>query len=179
MKKKRHNQANIAARSDLINALLELLDTKVFSEISISELCSAANVSRMTFYRNYDSKEDIIISHMEEILEQYELEAQKQNNQGMYYDTDNLKHCFFYFSEHKKFLDGLFKCGLGHIFLDALKKYIMKTYSTTNDLKQTIRLQAFAGSLYNIYIYWSENAYEETPLQMADLLSEIFHSIHR
>lgn len=175
MKKERHNQANIAARTDMVNALLRLLEQKAFSEISISELCHEAGLSRMTFYRNYESTENILSSHLEDILSEYEIEAKASKHAGTYYDCENLCHCFSFFSEHRQFLDGLFKCGMGHMFLDALKKYIMNTWN--NDPYNLIliyTLQAFAGSLYNLYIYWSEHNYQESPEHLAFILNKIF-----
>ena len=41
-------------------ALLGLLKEKSLNEISISEICETAGVGRMSFYRNYESKEDVI-----------------------------------------------------------------------------------------------------------------------
>lgn len=41
-------------------ALFGLLKEKSLNEISISEICETAGVGRMSFYRNYESKEDVI-----------------------------------------------------------------------------------------------------------------------
>jgi AcrR family transcriptional regulator len=42
------------------NALLQLLETENFQEITIQEITDRARVSRRTFYRNYSSKEEIL-----------------------------------------------------------------------------------------------------------------------
>ena len=42
------------------NALLELMQDKPISSISISELSEAADINRKTFYNNYDSIDDVI-----------------------------------------------------------------------------------------------------------------------
>lgn len=39
---------------------MELLQTRSFSQVRVSELCRRAGVPRKTFYRYFDSKEDII-----------------------------------------------------------------------------------------------------------------------
>ena len=41
-------------------ALFGLLKEKSLNEISISEICETAGVGRMSFYRNYENKEDVI-----------------------------------------------------------------------------------------------------------------------
>ena len=53
------NAANQLARECIVTALLQLLKEKPLSALSISEITSRAGVSRMTYYRNYKSKEDI------------------------------------------------------------------------------------------------------------------------
>lgn len=51
----------IAKRSQdwLANALLELLRTKPYVQISIKDICDRADLSRQTFYQLFDSKEEL------------------------------------------------------------------------------------------------------------------------
>ena len=56
-----NNEANRITRESICTALLELMKTKEFKEISISELVRRAGVSRQSFYRNYKTKEDIVL----------------------------------------------------------------------------------------------------------------------
>ena len=51
-----NNEANRITRESICTALLELLKTKEFKEISVSELVRRAGVSRQSFYRNYKTK---------------------------------------------------------------------------------------------------------------------------
>ena len=59
MGEKRISTTNIFAKECIVSALLQLTDLKPLSSVTISELCQKAGVSRMTFYRNYASVEDI------------------------------------------------------------------------------------------------------------------------
>jgi len=53
--KKTHQSADL-----IFNALHELLHKKDFTEISVSELVTQAGVGRATFYRLFDSKQDVL-----------------------------------------------------------------------------------------------------------------------
>ena len=53
-------------------ALAFLIDKKAFSEITISELVKKAGIARSTFYRNYESKEDIIRSSIRKTLLEFD-----------------------------------------------------------------------------------------------------------
>ena len=52
-----NNEANRITRESICTAFLEIIMTKDFDDISISEIVRRAGVSRQSFYRNYGSKE--------------------------------------------------------------------------------------------------------------------------
>ena len=66
----------MATRSELskeylTEALFLLLKKKPFAEISVTELCEKAGVSRLTFYRNYESREQVILDYYERSFQSY------------------------------------------------------------------------------------------------------------
>lgn len=54
--------ANNIVRESLTDALFSLMSKKEFNDITITELSKKAGVSRLSFYRNYTSKEEILLS---------------------------------------------------------------------------------------------------------------------
>ncbi|MGN1093953.1 MAG: TetR/AcrR family transcriptional regulator, partial [Candidatus Neoclostridium sp.] len=60
---RRHNaELNKIVRESLQTALVVLLRQKEYSKISITELCKKAGVSRMAFYNNYQTTDDLLES---------------------------------------------------------------------------------------------------------------------
>lgn len=57
-------------RSCIFEALMILMEQKDYEDIAISEIASKAGVSRMTYYRTYSSKEDILIQYFKEKIEE-------------------------------------------------------------------------------------------------------------
>ena len=55
----------------LYTALTTLMQEKKFEKISVGELCQRAGVSRMTYYRSYNNKEDILLQHLDECFATY------------------------------------------------------------------------------------------------------------
>ena len=53
-------ESNRITKESLEISLLQLLEQKELTKITISELVERAGVSRAAFYRNYDSKEEIL-----------------------------------------------------------------------------------------------------------------------
>ena len=171
----RKNQANLIAKECIVSALLQLIKEKPLSAITISELTARAGVSRMTFYRNYHSKEEIFSLHLQEILHKYEEEDRQQKLKGIYYDRAPMLHCFQYWYEYRDFFDGLIHCGFGNIFLEYLTKYIQHKWLTeTSSSQEYYKLSGFAGALYNIYISWSSGGYKESLEEIAGVLDSIY-----
>lgn len=169
------NQANVLAKECIVEALIQLLDEKPLSAITISELTEKAGVSRMTYYRNYHSKEDIFETYLDDVIGIYYEEVSSLMLQGNLYDMQNLTHCFQFLKEHRYFLDSLFKSGFGYLLLKTICKYVMKTwYRTGDDKEHFYKLQAFSGSLYNMYLAWSVDGMKETPEKMAQILYDIY-----
>ena len=53
----------------IFEALYELLSRRNINEINVSEICEKAGVSRMSFYRNFKSKDDLVEKSLMKILE--------------------------------------------------------------------------------------------------------------
>lgn len=171
----RKNQTNILAKECMVEALIQLLEEKPLSAITISELTEKAGVSRMTYYRNYHTKEDIFETYLDDAMNVYYEEVSLLMLQGELYDKENLTRCFRFLKEHRHFLDTLFKSGFGYLLLKTICKNVIKTwYHPEDDKAHYYKLQAFSGSLYNMYIAWSVDGMKETPEEMAQILHDIY-----
>ena len=55
------NKSALLSQKLISDAMLRLLEEKPFSEISVSDLCREAQVSRQTFYSLFGAKENVIL----------------------------------------------------------------------------------------------------------------------
>jgi AcrR family transcriptional regulator len=55
----------------IIQALLNLLEQKEYDKISVSEICRKADLDRRIFYRNFDSKNDVLQQYVNFLGEEY------------------------------------------------------------------------------------------------------------
>ena len=65
----KRKEANLRVKNAISEALLALMHEKSFSEISITEIIERAGVARASFYRNYESKEDVLHKLIDDILD--------------------------------------------------------------------------------------------------------------
>ena len=54
-------EQKIQSKGLIVQSLLYLMRKKSFHEIKITEICKKAGVSRLSYYRNFESKEDIAV----------------------------------------------------------------------------------------------------------------------
>lgn len=54
------NPSALRSQKELANALLQLLPMRALCEISVSEICRRAQISRQTFYKLFDGKDDVL-----------------------------------------------------------------------------------------------------------------------
>lgn len=63
-----NEQKNTYVKKQITAALLELLKENPFSDISVSELTNKAEIGRVSFYRNYQNKEDILKEESDRLI---------------------------------------------------------------------------------------------------------------
>ena len=56
----KRKEANLHVKNSITDALIALMNEKSFETISVSEITNRARVSRVSYYRNFNSKEDMI-----------------------------------------------------------------------------------------------------------------------
>lgn len=159
----------------LSRALFELMRVKPFETITITELCNEAQVARKTFYRNCQSKTDLIDFMVEMLAD--ELHA------GVDYASEDyvrMYHNFFVFWEgHSTFLRVLQTQGLFPRFCSVFTQYCCRSSSyrfleAFLDQKSnagSLRLYHHAfliGGLCHVLQMWTQEGFETS---IADLVS--------
>ena len=66
-----NEKKNSYVRKQLLNTLLEMLKTKSLDDIIINDLVDKAGVSRVSFYRNYTDKRDILVQEEKRLFGQW------------------------------------------------------------------------------------------------------------
>ena len=60
----RISETNILTKECIVTALLRLMEVKSYPSITITDITNLAGVSRMAYYRNYKTKDDILINYL-------------------------------------------------------------------------------------------------------------------
>lgn len=55
------NKTALASQRQISDAMMRLIQEKPFAQITVSELCKAAGISRQTFYTLFTSRENVVV----------------------------------------------------------------------------------------------------------------------
>lgn len=164
----------------LRDALLKLMTEKAFNSISITEICARADLSRRTFYRLYESKEDILEKYADSLCEAYFQLFKEEKDLSL----TNVAVIFFSFwKNHKDFLLILQKQNLLYLLLFRFNKLLPDIYTKYKshmlhlEDKLSIEYVAIynAGGFWNLLIKWLEDGCVKTPEDMAAIVSEVMN----
>lgn len=143
----------------LAEALLNLMKEKDFKDITITEITQKAGVSRMTYYRYYCYKEDILDDYVTGIIEEYKKIREKIDKNDSY---SLVKSAFDLFYEHQELIKTLQKCNLSSIVQNKINEYITIFYPNyKKELKSEYRLYILSGALYNVGKAWINKGLKE------------------
>ena len=124
------NTTRIRSMQSIISALFELMKKKPYRDITVTEICDGAGVTRRTFYRIFQSKEAVIEGRFDLMFWQLKqtLEFSKTNTRSV------IRYCFEYFSKERDLAAVFVERDLEHTISAKIMEYV--------DI-------AYADSLYN------------------------------
>jgi AcrR family transcriptional regulator len=159
----------------IFSALMTLMKTQPYEKISVTEITAKAGVSRMAYYRNYTSKEDIFIKHLDKIFTSYLSDIMNSNDD----DLDSVYVGFFsYFRKQADFIGELINAGLSYLILDKFYKYLIMIkenvfYHISSSDINDYQLYFAAGGLYEVLIEWVKKGCLESDEQMAKIIRSL------
>lgn len=164
----KRKEANRRVKENITEALLQLLHQKSISEISVSEIIAKAGVARVSFYRNYASKENVITTLIADVLDSFRETIRYDGND--FYCYENVHRSFEYFSQYADLVLDLHKFGYGSIILEMLNQFHEEVAGTMGCRSiERYQLYIYIGSLYNTAMVWIQNGQKESVDEISDM----------
>lgn len=160
----------------LYDALLGLMERKPLESINVGELCDAAGVSRMTYYRSYDRMEDILVQHLDSCFEEFVQDVDKARD-----DLERIVLLFFrYIGETEaRFFRCLANSSAVHLLSDRFDSYIAQLVSLVLPEKNLspYAFSYMAGGSYRIIVDWLRNGQDESCEAMAQVILSLLNCL--
>ncbi len=152
-------------QTQITNALIALLQEKKFRDISVSEITRTAQVGRISFYRNYAEKEDILRQYIKALLQGWQEGFERSGGQDI---NEMWGSLFGHFAENREFYLLLYRQGLFLLLLESIK-------AICGPKKEQSNLEAYFAAFMSHGLYgwideWFARGMEESAEKMAHLL---------
>lgn len=177
MVNKKHNT------KDYINiALYYLMSKKDYDSITVTDICEKAHVSRMSFYRYYNNKDDIFINYCDERFEELFKIIHDKNINDVY---TFLYEAFSYVQKYVRQIGILKKAKKENLFLEKCTdygSYLAKhiKLSLDNDPTDNKILATFlAGGIANLLLSWNDLKLDTPPEEMAVRACKILNLVSK
>jgi len=169
-------------RKWLQDALIGLMKEKSFQDIQITELTERAQVSRPTFYLHFRSKEELLLSHVDVIFDEFHTEVSSEIARG---NIDRKRFSIMLFQYWERYAETLrlvIQAENPDILLERLTEYVevvikeldAKTHKPANDPRlQELVVGFVAGGAYMLLTEWISN---KTPFS-AEQMGLLFYDL--
>lgn len=166
-------EENRRVKNEIARAFFSLLRQKQADDISVTEITARAKVSRMAYYRNFQSKMDVIDFYLQETV--WDELAQKLQNDPQFYTRDYGVAFFKITQKHRSLFLLLDERGYAST---VLKAFDHANGNLIGDMPsnsiERYKIHCFAGASYNCMITWLRGGCKESAEDLAAYLASFF-----
>ena len=162
-------------------ALYYLMSKKDYESTTVTDICNKARVSRMSFYRYFNNKEDIFINYCDERFEEFFGMVKEKNIHDL---KSFLIEIFLFLKKYARQVNVLKKAHKENLIVEKFTDY--GTYLAqhidimvdSNPIVNRILAAFLAGGTANILLLWFELGLDVPPEEMAEIATNIFKTLN-
>ena len=175
----------IKTKKILYETLIELMKTKTFEEIKVSDICTKALINRSTFYAHYEDKYELLLEFINSLKEEFINELSKNKNilNTREYYLEVIRLFLDHIENKKDIYNAIMINNRNSIMMDILSivannEVIKKMESSNISTKVPANIIAkfYLGGVLNLGIEWlrdtNKNSKEEIIKYLEILLPE-------
>jgi AcrR family transcriptional regulator len=168
------NPSALRSREWLTNALLTLLESQKYEEITIKEICREADLSRQTFYQIFDSKDEIVEYQFIRLFTEFK--AACGNFEGI--SLGELSLSFFsFFKKHNDFIRVMTSNNMAYLLEREFEHFLpqIDLFKRINKTEEhpDYSVCYMAGALCQILIHWYDKGMDLPVEEVASLTEQI------
>ncbi|HSL87211.1 MAG TPA: TetR/AcrR family transcriptional regulator [Bacteroidales bacterium] len=160
----------------ITQALIRLLNEKPLTSISMTEIANEADVARMTLYRHFKIKEEIILHIVVTKIDDLMMQMDDHSEQKMY----NLVLFRFRILKESPFTNMLYECNqLGKLF-SIIRTHVMNKIPLFSHLNfDPFLLDFFMGGIDKVTETWIAEGMQTPPDEMAKRVYKLAKNINK
>ena len=138
--------------ASITNALLELMKSEDYDKISVTDIVNKAGLSRVTYYRHFASKEDVLIRFFKDTKERFLL--QSSFGEGPINNEIMVLNLFIFFKTNMAANKAIRNAHLENELLNFLSAEFLDNLPVKLEPYYALFI---AGALFNVLIHWLDN----------------------
>jgi len=149
-------------KKSVVEALGELLNTKEYKDITVNDILKKANIGRSTFYENFDGKEEVFDTIIENL--NFHVFEEIHHKDGHAFSTnfdDEIEHLFLHIKEESKhFLLGKSKEKFESQIAECVAIICDEKLQYNTALPRELIHSHIASSFKDTLHYWSDDNFQ-------------------
>ena len=145
--------------------LLNVMNTKKYEDITITELCEKMNMPRKSFYRYFDGKDGAMQSLLYHTMEEFDTIRLVQRKSRL---SEEFEDFFSFWKSKKELLDAFYKSGFIGLLMESATNYAMKEFgdvekylSDSGRNEKILAYQFVICGLMTMMINWYRTGFSE------------------
>lgn len=169
------------SRQAMLTALMALLGEKSYAEITIAEITDRADVSRPTFYLHFKSKDELLLSYLDGVFEQFAREIDPLLTGEMISEAVGVQ-LFAQIRDHVALLGILSQARADLVVVERFQEYVLHIFQRfmektrrrpTNPQLLDFVANYLAGATWIMLRRWIENGLLQSAETMGHLYFEL------
>ena len=171
-------EESVRRQRQLEQCLLKLMLTENYHQITISQICELAGISRKSFYRYFTSKEGCLYALLDHAV----------FDGASYYLPDHrsaqatltiYQHFFQYWKEQDLLLVALGRNSMHLLLVERVIHYILQEEDEFRIFFRDALNEAherslfYIGGVMTVVLDWHQSGYQKPIMQMAEILSDL------
>lgn len=168
----------VKTKESITSALLELVLVHEFEGITITQLCQKAGVGRPTFYRHFDSTNDVFEQLSAKWFQQFLKEARLAYAENPVAETLDLV-AFEFFRNNQTIAKMIHTPAFYRLMIRELgvhRRNLEKEFQLFDD-SDLYALEYRIGGLVFVFARWMKNGMKESPEDMARVFSNAYRGM--
>ena len=154
---------------------LQMMLEMYYDEITISDLCRRAGLSRKIFYRLYEKKADILYSMIDRALMEVDYYTPEES-----VGPGELHRFFAYWKHKKDLLDALLKHQNSSLLTDRAIRFAMReegspvrSFGSDKEKGSYEAIVFYLSGIFSLLLIWHAQGYDKSIDEMSALMMDI------
>lgn len=152
---------------DMVESCFDIMKEKKLCDITVAEISKKASVHRSTFYRNFDSKEDIVKAFLTCLFAEYLsiLQYSKPKNRQEY--------ILLFFQNFYRYKTEMLLCYQNDLVSFLINMYEQKYLINIDNTETKLAAIYHYGGVYKLLLWWFDQGMRLSPEKLACMINSM------